>query len=189
MATSPAKTRANQRNAQRSTGPRTSKGKAVSRLNALKHGALADILMDGGDRAAFETIHEAIAGELQPATAVESVLVQKIAYTIFRSRRLAQSEQRLFQAIERVDKSWESDIDYMRELSDKLLHGQALVGRYETSLNNQMWKLVRELKELQAERITIEGEAGRVGSDASGANDALALEGPADPSNDNGEAA
>lgn len=32
---------ANRRNALRSTGPRTAKGRAVSRMNAMKHGILS----------------------------------------------------------------------------------------------------------------------------------------------------
>src|SRR5215831_11424740 len=40
-------TRANRRNAQKSTGPRTSRGKQQVRLNALKHGLHADPFMQG----------------------------------------------------------------------------------------------------------------------------------------------
>src|ERR1700731_2881518 len=39
--TSEKKTKANRRNALKSTGPRTARGKSWSRLNALKHGILA----------------------------------------------------------------------------------------------------------------------------------------------------
>ena len=42
--------RANRRNARKSTGPKTQKGKAVVRLNALKHGLLPqEVLLPNED--------------------------------------------------------------------------------------------------------------------------------------------
>src|SRR5262245_30005395 len=53
--TSPARRRANSRNAQRSTGPRSSKGKMISRMNALKHGLTATVcVLPTEDAGAFE---------------------------------------------------------------------------------------------------------------------------------------
>ena len=54
---------ANRRNAQRSTGPRTAKGREVSRMNALKHGILSRQVLVAGqhyqeDRKEFETLHQ-----------------------------------------------------------------------------------------------------------------------------------
>ncbi len=42
---SPKQFAANQQNAQKSTGPGTKSGQAVSRMNALKHGALAKAVL------------------------------------------------------------------------------------------------------------------------------------------------
>jgi len=39
--TSPKQIAANRQNARRSTGPKTAKGKAVAKMNAVKHGILA----------------------------------------------------------------------------------------------------------------------------------------------------
>lgn len=39
---SPAQVAANRRNAQKSTGPKTPEGRAVSKMNALKHGIFSD---------------------------------------------------------------------------------------------------------------------------------------------------
>ena len=41
---------ANRRNAQKSTGPKTANGKAVSKLNALKHGLLAQTVVVRGQQ-------------------------------------------------------------------------------------------------------------------------------------------
>jgi hypothetical protein len=43
--TTDAKTDANRRNASRSTGPKTQRGKAASKLNALRHGLTAETVV------------------------------------------------------------------------------------------------------------------------------------------------
>ena len=46
---------ANRRNARKSTGPKTPEGKAVARLNAVKHGLLSqEVLLPGEDESALE---------------------------------------------------------------------------------------------------------------------------------------
>jgi hypothetical protein len=48
---------ANQANARRSTGPQTPEGKAVIRLNALRHGLLArDVVLPVEDADAFQNL-------------------------------------------------------------------------------------------------------------------------------------
>src|SRR5215471_13112905 len=50
---------ANRANARRSTGPKTPKGKAAVRLNAIRHGLLArDAVLPGEDSDAFEELLE-----------------------------------------------------------------------------------------------------------------------------------
>lgn len=44
--TSPAKIRANRRNARRSTGPKSSAGKAITARNSLRHGLTLPVLDD-----------------------------------------------------------------------------------------------------------------------------------------------
>jgi len=52
--TSDKKAEANRRNARKSTGPKTSEGKAAVRLNAIRHGLLLqDVLLPGEDEAAL----------------------------------------------------------------------------------------------------------------------------------------
>ena len=58
---SPRKAASNRRNAAKSTGPRTARGKAWSRLNAMKHGILASqaviATMEGyAERKLFEAL-------------------------------------------------------------------------------------------------------------------------------------
>lgn len=65
-AVSPRKVRANRENAQKSTGPKTSRGKRHSSFNALKHGLQANKVMFGADgklldeglQCLFESLHD-----------------------------------------------------------------------------------------------------------------------------------
>lgn len=88
---------ANRRNALRSTGPRTPKGKAVSRSNALTHGILAravipEVLEPYESREAFDALFDALHGEFAPATSMEELLVEQIAVAYWRLGRLYRAE-------------------------------------------------------------------------------------------------
>lgn len=88
---------ANRRNAQHSTGPRTPEGKARSRWNALVHGALAQAaippeLEPYESRAAFEDLLAVLRDELAPASAMEEILVERIATSYWRLSRVLRAE-------------------------------------------------------------------------------------------------
>jgi hypothetical protein len=90
---------ANQRNARRSTGPRTAAGKAVSRLNALTHGAFAnDLLLPGEDAPAFHRLEARYLAQFKPATPSEAFLVQRMIMVSWRLPRLAAMESRVLSA-------------------------------------------------------------------------------------------
>ena len=94
---SPRKLEANRRNAQKSTGPRTTAGKVRARLNAVTHGILAKEVVvgkgDGLERAEeFAKLVESLYAELQPQDAVEHVLVDRIAACYWRLRRAQRYE-------------------------------------------------------------------------------------------------
>ena len=102
--TSEKKTQANRRNASKSTGPRTARGKSRSRLNALKHGILASQAVitttEGLERRkAFEELVSGLTLDFRPVGAFEQSMVQQIAACIWRQRRLLMFENRAaFQA-------------------------------------------------------------------------------------------
>jgi hypothetical protein len=60
---SPGRIKANRANAKRSTGPRTSKGKAVSSLNARRHGLASPLRSEPSAVAEIEQLARAIVGE------------------------------------------------------------------------------------------------------------------------------
>ncbi len=90
-------TEANRRNARRSTGPKTPEGKARSRLNALKHGLLAqDLILPDEDAKLFLELLEALDAELQPADLLQQILLHEITSARWRLRPLLRVECGLF---------------------------------------------------------------------------------------------
>lgn len=96
MAT-PNQIEANRRNAQRSTGPRTPEGKAVSRFNAVKTGITAkSMVIPGEDPAELETLSAEYHDQFQPATALERFLVDDLVSADWQLRRLRRIEAQLW---------------------------------------------------------------------------------------------
>ena len=84
---------ANRINAQSSAGPRSEEGKSVSRRNAARHGILSGkLLLDDEDRDAFDDLLIDLNETLRPVGAVEFGLVERIAVTLWRQRRLVGAE-------------------------------------------------------------------------------------------------
>jgi hypothetical protein len=95
--TSDKQTRANRENARKSTGPKTPEGKAVARLNALRHGLLSqEVLLPGEDEALLREFSERVRDELQPVGELESLLVDRIIAAYWRLRRLGRVEAGIF---------------------------------------------------------------------------------------------
>jgi hypothetical protein len=87
---------ANRANARRSTGPKTPEGKAVVRLNALRHGLLArDVVLPGEDADAFEDFCNQIRANLSPVGPIEEFLAECVVNAMWRLRRLIRAETAL----------------------------------------------------------------------------------------------
>jgi hypothetical protein len=88
---------ANRKNAHKSTGPKTPEGKAAVRLNALKHGLLAEeTLLPGEDEEALRELSERLRDELHPVGELENLLVDRIISSYWRLRRLGRVETGIF---------------------------------------------------------------------------------------------
>jgi hypothetical protein len=88
---------ANQANARKSTGPKTPAGRAVSKMNALKHGILSrEVLVRGSNRKEntreYLALHQRFTSELNPVGPVEEMLVDQIVTTHWRLRRALTAE-------------------------------------------------------------------------------------------------
>jgi hypothetical protein len=88
---------ANRRNAKRSTGPRTTRGKKTVSRNALKHGLLArEVVITGGDGEESQQEFDALLARLQkhyrPSGAMEEMLVERIVTCWWRLARVQRAE-------------------------------------------------------------------------------------------------
>jgi hypothetical protein len=80
---------ANRENALRSTGPKTSKGKARVARNAVRHGLRSDLPVLPGERLEdWETHRAGVFGSLAPAGALEEALAERVALCLWRQRRV-----------------------------------------------------------------------------------------------------
>jgi hypothetical protein len=79
---------ANQKNALCSTGPRSVKGKAKSKMNALAHGLRAEALIIPGERAEdWEAHRSGTIASLAPLGTLEAELAERVAILTWRLRR------------------------------------------------------------------------------------------------------
>ena len=79
---------ANRENAQKSTGPRTAEGKAVSSKNAVKYGLFAkETVISGENQAEYDAFYDAALAELAPSGAMEAILAERIVSLSWRLRR------------------------------------------------------------------------------------------------------
>src|SRR6516164_8711344 len=86
----------NQANALHSTGPKTPEGKAVVRLNALRHGLLArDVVLPEEDADAFEDLFNQVRANFSPVGPIEEFLGNRVVNAMWRLHRLARAETAL----------------------------------------------------------------------------------------------
>ena len=88
---------ANRSNAQKSTGPTTTTGIAVARMNALKHGLTArDMIILGEQQEQFDALLQQLTEEFDPVGAIELRLVEQVAFGLWRLRRARRVEAGIF---------------------------------------------------------------------------------------------
>jgi len=100
-----AQIKANQQNAQKSTGPQTAEGKNVVSQNAVKHGLFTDSVIKGEDPAEYEAFHDKFLAELYPVGMVETLLAERVISLWWRLRRAERMQN------EAIDEMIENQID------------------------------------------------------------------------------
>ena len=147
--TSEAKIEANRRNALKSTGPRTERGRERAQLNALRHGMTAKQLVardeDFGDFARFS---EELRATLAPADPVEEQLVEGIVVSTWRLRRLWRTEAGIIQVSQRYADHWDKAKVASASAPDKLTQ----LSRYEVALERLLQRAYAALERRQARR-------------------------------------
>jgi hypothetical protein len=92
--TSEKQIKTNQSNASKSTGPKTAKGKAVAKLNSVKHGLLAKNMeiLPTENREDFDKLRASLMDDLKPEGELENILMEQIVSATWRLRRIQQIE-------------------------------------------------------------------------------------------------
>jgi hypothetical protein len=131
---SPRKIEANRRNAKKSTGPKTSRGKTISSWNSTRHGLLAERLpsIPDKDKKHFARLLSSLRQDLEPVGTVEEVLVERIAQEYWRLGVAARHEA---EEPGRPKPFGKTSID-------RIL-------RYETMINRQLYQAINQLERLQ----------------------------------------
>jgi len=156
---------ANRRNAAKA-GVRTPEGKAISRLNARKHGIFADALTPE-DAEELGRIEDEIIADLRPVGRVEEMLVETLAMTYLRMQRCARAEAEYHVRTweEPTAESWPYEWERLR---DKRSRGERavtfrekefermveLIGLYNARLANQFLRTLHEIERRQRQRAT-----------------------------------
>ncbi len=173
---------ANKRNALKSRGPKTAKGKSVSRFNAMRHGLTAEeILLPGEDADSFQDLQQRLLTELDPLGTLERELVNRLTALLWRLRRTNRIETGVLQLelSEKAEPDFfemiEPDGPAEEEKGDgEMLTSEAIgssfrsagygsdplgkLARYETSLDRSVIRTVRELERIQNNRRKNETE-------------------------------
>jgi hypothetical protein len=137
---------ANRENAKRSTGPKTPEGKAVARLNAMKHGIFSEMtVVDFEDEDDLEVFGRRMRAELAPVGELELALADRLVSLAWRIRRLTGIEGELLEAGNSDRQPGCAFGGYTGEKLQRL-------NRYETTLDRQLYRTLHELQRLQAAR-------------------------------------
>jgi hypothetical protein len=106
--------KANQINAQRSTGPRTAAGKTASSRNALRHGLTArQVVLAGEDAEAFDALRQRLQAEFSPRGPTQEFFVEQLASSMWRLRRVPALEAALLAWLSDREFEVDGDIDAM----------------------------------------------------------------------------
>ena len=154
-------------------GVKSEEGKAVSRLNARKHGIFATALTEC-DAEELRGIEGELIADLKPAGIVEEMLVEKLAATYLRMQRCARAEAHHYKEM------WaEKVFPFVRRGHEKRV---AAIGLYDMRLTNQFVKLLHEVEQRQKARRVDGILAGRVTAWNRALRPDVTLDGPEGPS-------
>lgn len=139
-------------------GPKTEEGKAVSRLNALKHGLLSKaVLLESEDAKTLNELTTDMREEFSPQGPLEEILVDRIASCYWRLRRAVWVEKNAMDWYEEDEEMMvfpEPDEQVARKRIKNTLGNDSIekVLRYETAIERSMFRALHELERLQAKR-------------------------------------
>jgi hypothetical protein len=147
---SPARAAASRRNGAKSHGPKTPEGKARSAQNALKHGLRSQkhVVLPGESAAEFEALEASLLEELAPVGALQAALARRVVAATWRLERAERIEAGLFEHYLRGDRNL--GLALIRDGNGPRAFDTLL--RYRGGTLAELWRALRTLKALQAER-------------------------------------
>ena len=157
-----AQKRANKQNAQHSTGPRTEQGKQRCSQNAVKHGLRSKHpVITGEDPVEYQSKLDQLRNDLRPVNALEDEIVEQIADTSWRLKRLSRIEA----AVNSYHLDRCANKEHNAGKDDEHILGNTFTGyaltdltrlsRYEAQLSRRFHRLTKELRDLRKEREKI----------------------------------
>lgn len=150
------KLEANRKNAKKG-GVKTPQGKAVSRLNAVKHGLLCqDLVLPGEKEEAYVELVDRLISALQPVGELEKRLVLRIAWCIWRLERAQRVETAILD--NNMDRRAESALKLHVPPGPFLAYcgldtdSMQKYLRYETATAKELYRALHELERVQLAR-------------------------------------
>jgi hypothetical protein len=138
--------RANRRNAQLSTGPKTPEGLAASARNATTHGLSSSFrVLPHEDQSAFARLLDTLARELTPTTEHEKFLVTQMAESRWRLDRISRFEAVAYEHLFEQPHETNPDHVIVLKLGSKTANVFDLLQRYATAAERSYYKAHREL--------------------------------------------
>ncbi len=151
----PAQIAANRLNSQKSTGPRSVEGKAVSRFNALQHAASAkSLVIPGENEANFAELADSYHEQFQPVGPEEALLVEKIITADWTQRRMDRLENEVLNSlIAQQDESEENPLGAAFIKDCQGPNALQKIFRRREAAGRDWYRARKELRALQARRI------------------------------------
>jgi hypothetical protein len=155
MPTSAAQISANQTNAQKSTGPVTEIGKSKVAGNAIKHGLFSkNLILADEDPFEYQNLLRLLQSELSPAGILEQTLVERIAVSLWRQKRLIRAETAYIE-LERTPKNIVAGVNQELNLTytDNPLSEADLI---EFDVDHQQWcqTVLKEYETIDTENLS-----------------------------------
>lgn len=135
-------------------GPNTTKGKAVTRYNAQKHGLLSkEVLIEGEDQKVLAQLKSDLYEAFDPRGPIEAMLVDRVVTNVWRLRRAVAVERNAMEFFKESDLIVFSGDPEKKGYKD-MLDNQSIERtlRYETTIERSLYRALHELERLQGVR-------------------------------------
>jgi len=150
---SPKQHAANKENAKLG-GVKTERGKAIVRFNARKHGILSNLISEY-EKDIYHHYLDQLFQELRPVTSLEEILVERIAIYYLRLFRAGKAEKEYVMSCldpteDGITLTPLGRIGYKPVVQrEHIEHLGRVYHRYESSIENRLYKAMHELERLQ----------------------------------------